>query len=388
MRRLSYTLVFPSILACLAVLPPLTARAQGARTPAHFDQTAKQAVRHWLIPRLESFVKQAQAFGQQSAALCTSPGHDSLTAARTALKDLQLSWAAVSQVTFGPASQNRRLYRTYFWPDKHGTGARQFRKFMAAADKNQLTPKAFAGQSVALQGLGPAERLLADKDYSAVWQEGGKPEQRAFACAYLQAIARNLTTIGEDIITGWDLRLVASHKDKNRGAKQEPVQGAKKEPKHGEGDYDNRDELYYKLIKAVIVETELTAFVRLGKVMGAKPEAIKPLKAEARRQGLSIAIIKASLTSSRALLLGNGTSFKGLVSAFAKPALRANLNQRYDRALSALDAISAPLDEAVKTEWQTVRKARWAINDLVTYLTETVALKAGMTFTFNELDGD
>lgn len=383
MRRLSYRFVFPSILACLAALPM---SAQGAQTPAHFDQTAQQAVRHWLIPSLQSFVKQAEAFDHKSGVLCTSQNLSAHSAALAALKDLQLSWAAVSQVTFGPVSQHKRQYRAYFWPDKHGTGARQFRKFMAAADSNQLDAKKFTQLSVALQGLGPAERLLADKDYDSVWQESGKPEQRAFSCAYLQAIARNLTTIGEEIITAWDLKLVASHKDKSRGAKAK--QGAKQEPKHGEGEYDNRDELYYKLIKAVIVETELTAFIRLGKVMGAKPEAIKPLKAEARRQGLSIAIIKASLTSSRALLLGNGTSFKGLVATFAKPALRANLNQRYERALSALDAIDAPLDEAVKSEWKNVRKARWAINDLVTYLTETVALQAGMTFTFNELDGD
>lgn len=387
MRRLSYRFVFPSIIAfaCLAALPALTAQAQP--TPAHFDQTAKQAVRHWLIPGLETFVKEAKAFDHKSGVLCASPSTSTHSAALKALQDLQLSWAAVSQVTFGPASQNKRQYRAYFWPDKHGTGARQFRKFMAAADVNQLDAKSFPQLSVALQGLGPAERLLADKDYNRVWQDGGKPEQRAFSCAYLQSIARNLTTIGKEIITAWDLRLVTGHKGKSREAKAKQ-EGAKQQPKHGEGDYDNRDELYYKLIKAVIVETELTAFVRLGKVQGAKPESIKPLKAEARRQGLSMDIIKASLNSSRALLLGNGASFKGLVSAFAKPALRANLNQRYDRALSALDAIDAPLDEAVKTKWQTVRKARWAINDLVTYLTETVALKAGMTFTFNELDGD
>lgn len=369
--------------AWLSVLMPSVAMAATKKvTPPEFEQTARRTVEKWLIPTYQQFIDRADSFDTAVTSLCpaaTSGGKapqakdGNLGVARQALKELQRSWAAASIIKFGPIGKETRLHRIYFWPDKHGTGARQFRKALAAKDYSQLKPKAFAQQSAALQGLGPAEKLLYPGD--ALWTSGKTEdaETRAFACGMLHAIAANLKAIGSETISAWQQRLA-------NPAPQKAAVSADK--------YDNRDELYYKFIKALIDEAELSSFVRLGKPMGLSPEKAKPKLAEAYRQQLSIPLLKASLTALQSLLLGEGKDFKGLAQPFATTNLRANAEQRFQRSHTALDAINGPLDQAVVKDWTSVQQARYALNDLVTYLTETIALKAGIVFTFNALDGD
>lgn len=356
-----------------------TASPSTRTTPPKFEKMARQTVRQWLIPTYERFISKAATFDAAVTKLCGQAGQSrpadaaALQGARQALKELQLAWAAASLIKFGPINKQTRLYRVYFWPDKHGTGARQFRKALAAKDYERLKPKAFAEQSAALQGLGPAEKLLYPSE--DIWRstQPSDGKTRAYSCAMLHAIDANLETIGKETIAIWQQRLAA------------PAAAKKAVAAHK---YDNRDELYYKFIKALIDESELSSFVRLGKVMGASPEQAKPKLAEAYRQTLSIPLIKASLAAMHSLLLGDGNTYPGLIKPFATPNLRANAEQRFADTRKALDAIKGPLGEAVKKDWQSVRTARFAMNDLVTYLTETIALKAGIVFTFNALDGD
>lgn len=378
--------------------PPLIAIALGlgsahaqnfkaTPTPPEYEAIARNTVQHWLIPRYQKVADDAEGLEAAATALCAKPNGTTLATAKQSLKKVQLSWAGVSLIKFGPINQQMRQYRMYFWPDKHGTGSRQFRRLMAAKPYDKLKPKVFREQSAALQGLGPAEKILADDE---IWLKAASGEQRKFSCAMLHAITRSVQAISGEVISEWQQRLASAPKPAQVVSK--PVAKTspelKHQPKSSAEKYDNRDELYYKFIKATLDEAELTSFIRLGKVLGAKPAKAKPRLAEAYRQGLSIPIIKASLASTQVLLLGDGKALKGLVNPFSTTNLKANINQRFKRAYEALDAIDGPLDVAVKKDWQNVRKARFVINDLVTFLTETIALKAGIVFTFNSLDGD
>lgn len=359
-------------------------------TAPHFDRIARQAIKQWLIPGYQQFLAHLPPWQTALSQLCSAPSPSHVQAAQRQLSHLQLSWAKVSMVTFGPLSKDRRQYRMYFWPDKHGTGSRQFRKTMATMPGEFHSAKSLSQQSVALQGLGAAEKLLFGSGSEELWgasaQQGstkptGKSKAQRFACHWLGAIAVNMEGVATAVVSEWQQRL-----SQPTAQPSAPVGGS----------HDNRDELYYKLLKVVLNEAELTAFIRLGKVLGAKPQQAKPKLAEAHRQQLSIPIMKASLLSLQQLLLGTHPaakaakeqSFQGLTAAFADESFRNHVAARFARTLKALDAIEEPLDQAVIKDWQRVQQARFVVNDLVTYLTESVALKAGIVFSFNALDGD
>ena len=70
------------------------------------------------------------------------------------------AWAGVDFLRFGPMAQEGRYERFAFFPDVHGTGARQLRRFLAPQDEALLKPGALAGQSAAVQGLPALESLL------------------------------------------------------------------------------------------------------------------------------------------------------------------------------------------------------------------------------------
>ena len=57
-------------------------------------------------------------------------------------------------------AQDGRYERFAFFPDVHGTGARQIRGFLVSQDEALLKPGALAGQSAAVQGLPALESLL------------------------------------------------------------------------------------------------------------------------------------------------------------------------------------------------------------------------------------
>lgn len=387
-----------------------TAASKDQGTPPQFDRIARLAIAQWLIPGYQDFLAKLPIWQTAVSQQCRAPSPDHLKAAQQQLSQLQLSWARVSMVTFGPLGKDRRQYRMYFWPDKHGTGSRQFRKTMAAMPSEFHSPKSLSQQSVALQGLGAAEKLLFGSTSEDLWagassQSPSKEQQ--FACKWLGTMAVNMEGIAKDVVSEWQQRLT------------QPPAAKPSAPAAAGEVHDNRDELYYKLLKVVLNESELTAFVRLGKVLGTKPEKAKPKLAEAYRQQLSIPIMIASLQSLQQLLLGSktelspqagskqldskqkdsmqkniappqpaGQRFEGLTAAFADQSFRNHLEERFARTLKALDAIEQPLAIAVKKDWQKVQQARFVVNDLVTYLTESVALKAGIVFSFNELDGD
>lgn len=338
--------------------PAAKAETKAETKTSPLTQAGKKAVQAWLIPGYQDLASKAGAFAKASQAACpagkTAQDRNKRQKTQQALSQLQLSWAAVSMVTFGPIAKERRIYRLYFWPDKHGTGARQFRKMLAGRDTSRLTPEQFKLQSAALQGLVAAEKIL--------FPTKGDGELSTFGCQFLNAIAANVHEISAAVLLGWD-------------------------------NY-TQSQLFQELLKSTINEAQLSATVRIGKVLGESTAKAKPLKAEAHRQQLSLAIIEASLDSSRRLLLGSKDSgYQGLIAGLpVSPKvvahIRSNLKLRFNQAATVIDAIKGPLPKAVATDRDTVKILQMALNDLADYLKFQVAPKAGIEFTFNTLDGD
>lgn len=349
--------------------------ADNGASPEAYQLLARQAIGEWLIPRYETFINGVKGSSVASQQLCQKPNAQNVKAAQKAFSKLQLDWAAVNLVDFGLMGKDHRHNRVYFWPDRHGTAGRQFRKAIATKNYGELEAKNFNQLSAALQGLGTAEKLLFTKDAERDWHFPIDGATRKYSCAMLDAINANIYGIGVEVTTAWRRVL-------RRSA---PTASTYTSPED-----DPRKKLYGQLLKATITEAELTSVQRLGKALGKTPEDAKPKRAEAYRQGLSVEIIKASLASSRELLLGTdqGDGFPGLIQPIETSNMKANLSQRFDRALETLNAIKGPLDQAVIKDRDSVKLAQFAANDLVEYLKFKVAKAAGYEFTFNALDGD
>ena len=109
------------------------------------------------------------------------------------------AWADVDFLRFGPMAQDGRYERFAFFPDVHGTGARQIRGFLVSQDEKLLKPGALAGQSAAVQGLPALESLLFSG--KAALLQPAPPEP--FRCALAVAVAKNMQTIADDALAGW-----------------------------------------------------------------------------------------------------------------------------------------------------------------------------------------
>ena len=85
-------------------------------------------------------------------------------------------------------TEENRLERILFWPDRKGIGLKQVQAALAGKDASAPpTPRTLAGKSVAMQGLGALEFVLFGTDSEAL-AEPGDP----YRCAYGAAIAGNL----------------------------------------------------------------------------------------------------------------------------------------------------------------------------------------------------
>jgi predicted lipoprotein len=63
-------------------------------------------------------------------------------------------------IRFGPVTEENRLERILFWPDRKGIGLKQVQAAIAGEDATAADPQTLPGKSVAMQGLGALEFVL------------------------------------------------------------------------------------------------------------------------------------------------------------------------------------------------------------------------------------
>ena len=93
-------------------------------------------------------------------ALCAAPSQQALDAARQSFGETVDAWSAIEIIRFGPVTEENRLERMLFWPDRKGTGLKQVQAALAAKDATATDAGSLASKSVAMQGLGALEFVL------------------------------------------------------------------------------------------------------------------------------------------------------------------------------------------------------------------------------------
>lgn len=182
------------IAALVLVLAILPATAQDRTIDVAIEGVIEDAIR----PGFATFEAEAQSMAQAVSMLCASPSDEAMAAARGRFDNLVGAWGRVEFIRLGPLSQDNRLERTLFWPDRRGRGLNQIQAVIATGDETALSADTLADKSVAVQGLAALEYALfgTNSDRIAV----GEAAER---CAYAEAISQNIATIAGELLAGW-----------------------------------------------------------------------------------------------------------------------------------------------------------------------------------------
>lgn len=270
------------ILFLLALLPLGLAAAEAA-TKEQSAAVVTQAVDGFIRPAYRAFRDRTLALVADTDKLCQAPNPDTLNGARDSFRRAVGTWAQAEVIRFGPITEENRLDRVLFFPDRRGLGLRQVQAALASKDPSFTDPSKLAGKSVAVQGFGALEFVLFGNDSDALGTPGG-----AFRCAYGRAIAGNLAAIAAAVDKAWSDR---------EGFAARWVSPGPDNPL-----YRTPDESLSELIGVFVEGLEWLRDVRLNGFLGETAEKDNPKQALFWRSGTTLAVIEANLSGLSSLL--------------------------------------------------------------------------------------
>ncbi|HVI87403.1 MAG TPA: imelysin family protein [Dongiaceae bacterium] len=332
---------------------------------------------------LAQFETAAEGLLAATQLLKAKPGVESFTAVVQGFNDVSDAWMAVQVLRFGPMTQNQRLDRIAYWPERSNTTEKQMTAFIAAADQSKLAPAGFAKASVALQGLSALERLLFDSEHGA----DGKPASdqalahltaqepaAAYRIGLIGAIAANLLTIAKEGRAAW-------HELSARLAKGDQA-----------GFAASPQEATNQIYAGLVTIAQALGSQKLGLALGKSPEAAKPHQAEQWRAGRSLRNIDRNLAALKQGLMGDpsGSAIALVTDAAVAAALKQKIETTFADCQQAIAAVGQPLDLAVADDKgrAEVQALLVKINQFRDILTNDMPKAAGITLGFNDLDGD
>lgn len=169
-----------------------------AETAFDYSTVARTALDAHIRPGFAALVKETRQQEQAAARLCAERSRRALDAARQAFTKLVVAWGRVEHLRFGPLTQENRLERFLFWPDRQGIGGRQVRRLLDQRDMAAL--ENLRGKSVAVQGLGALEIALFGAESDGLGSKDAAADHR---CAYALAVTKNLAGLAAEIADAW-----------------------------------------------------------------------------------------------------------------------------------------------------------------------------------------
>ncbi|MER9023418.1 peptidase M75, Imelysin [Mesorhizobium sp. M0142] len=301
-------------------------------------------------------------------ALCQAPSQDNLDAARAEFSGVVDAWSVVEIIRFGPISENNRLERMLFWPDRKSIGLKQVQAALAGKDPTAADPAQLATKSVAMQGLGALEFVLHGDGAD---QLAGR--DAAYRCAYGAAIAGNIEAIAGEVSDAW--------------TKPDGFAALWANPGPQNALYHGGTEAVTELVGVFINELEMVRDVRLKGFLGAKPEADKPKQA----------IYWRSQNTARSLtgnLAGMDALFQASQLGDALPPdarwMAESVHIQLTNGIEAAKAIRGPIDKALADPALRRKLDYFSLvtSSLTTLIGTRLTAEFGLTAGFSSLDGD
>lgn len=337
---------------------------------AHAErQEVRRAVQEYIRPAYVQLLAQTQALRQDMGALCKRPGEPALDVARTRFRKAVEAFSRIEFIRFGPITEDNRLERMLFWPDRKGTGLKQVQAALASGDPSVASAETLAGKSVAMQGFGALEFVLYGTGAEALTGKDG-----THRCAYGTAIAQNLETIAGAVSGSWS----GAH-----GFGQTWIEAEPDNPL-----YHDDSESLTELLSVFVNGLEMVRDVRLNGFLGKDAAGDKPKAALFWRSGLTTDSLAENVAGMRELfhIAQMGESLPEDMQWLPK-----SIDFEFKNAEGALAAVSRkPLEEVLadptlRGKLDYFRVVTTGLSDL---FGRQLADALGVTAGFSSLDGD
>lgn len=338
-------------------------------TEADYARVVGRTVKGYIVPAHSELERATGALDAASKVYCAAPDAGRRNGLADDFGKVLTAWAGVDFLRFGPMARDGRYERFAYWPDVHGTGTRQLRRFLATRDQKLLDPGALARQSAAVQGLPALEQLLYSG--TSALTEADPPD--AFRCALAVAVTGNLHDIAGAALADWQkadgwAALLAFPGPAN------PV-------------YRTHAEAMTEVLKGVLTGLEQTRDQRLLPAVGASLADAQDSRAPYARSGRTLGYFAAEATALRRYVDASG--ILGLLPGDQK-GYGASVAFEFGNLDAAL-ASAGPDIAAALADGKTRSRLVYAgivLQSLRDLFQRHVALATGLTAGFNSMDGD
>lgn len=346
--------ILAAIFAALLLITPANAQIISP------SEMLRSSVTNFVRPQTKAFATRATELAEAMYVLCEN---GDLPAAQEAFAKAATAYGRIEFLRVGPLMEDNRVDRILFFPDRKGIGLRQVQQLLAEADLASATVPGLQQKSIAVQGFGALEFVLFGTGFETLTTSDG-----AFRCAYGAAIAKNLEEMAGEIAAGW--------------ADPEGIAKRLTQPDPSYADYRTTTESLEAIVGLVSHGIEAVRDTRLNPFIAKADGKANPKQALFWRSNQTLPMLRANLDGLRRLV-----ELSGIVT---DPALANEVTAAFDRAETAIAAVTSSVEEAVADPTQSA-----ALTDLVTatqdlqrLIGEDLSATLGLSVGFSSLDGD
>lgn len=335
---------------------------------ARIRTVVAKAVDDFIRPGYRDFHAAAGKLATRMETLCATPSGQALASARDAFANAAARWAHVEIVRTGPALQENRFERILFYPDRKSTGLKQVQGLLATPDEAATDVRNLPAKSVAMQGFGALEFILAGTAHEAL-----ATEKDGFRCRYGRAVARNIEGIAGELADLWDA--------------PDGIQRAWKEPGPDNPLFRNEREAMTALLGILVHGAEMVRDQRIETFYKGKNKPTFPRQAIFWRSGNTWTMIKGNLEGLQDLV--HTSSMADLLSEDLRSIIRS-----VDFVLKSLLRVTGEMDpdiEAAVSDTAQRQKLDFLLvngRDLISRLNDQYGGAIGLTSGFSFSDGD
>lgn len=326
------------------------------------------AIDGFVLATYVSLVERSEALSAGMKTLCGEPSAQHAADAQAAFAATVDAWSRAEIVRVGPITEDNRLDRMLYFPDRKGIGLKQVQAAIANADQTATDTASLAQKSVAMQGLGALEFVLYGTGSEVLVTEDG-----AYRCAYGAAIAGNVEAMAAGTLAGWQ--------------KPDGFAAIWKSPGATNPLYRDGTEAVTELVEIFVNGLEMIRDVRVKSFLDDKAEADKPKQAIYWRSGQTVASLAANIAAMRDLF-----DASGLREALPEDQawIAESIDFEFGNAIRAAEAAEGPTADVLADPEKRGKLAYFAL--VTTSLSELFGTRLsgafGLTAGFSSLDGD
>lgn len=364
----SFWCSMPVMAFCVTALTALPVSAG----EAELSPVLSEMVDGVIIPAYEQFVAVSENEIAAMEKLCADPGAETLKSARAGFAALVHGFSRIEAMRFGPARDENRFERLFFWPDRRSRGLRQVEGIIREKEMSALDAAQLAEKSVAVQGLLALDFVLFDDGAEKALLRKG-----SFRCGYALAISRRIAATANDLLADWNGPSGYGHQMKNAGPDQ-PV-------------YRSSDEAMQEILRSSAEMLTIGRNFKIAQVIGDRAEEAKLKRAPFWRSSLWLGVVDGNIAFIEALFAGDTLTAK---LDDENKSLPKELRFELEQARKAIAEAGEHIELGVATDGigdeahGLLQYATVPLHGAADILENRLPQALGLVIGFNSLDGD